>query len=111
MIRKENQQKGGESREILFLHYKCVITVEALGRCSNVSKEIAHLYRFQGSVRRTILAVPFLGRAHGGTAVPAREGCGRNRGGVAQLGERLLCKQEARGSSPLISTNKTNKGR
>jgi hypothetical protein len=27
------------------------------------------------------------------------------RGGLAQLGERLLCKQEVSGSSPLISTN------
>ena len=26
-------------------------------------------------------------------------------GGLAQLGERLLCKQEVSGSSPLISTN------
>ena len=26
-------------------------------------------------------------------------------GGLAQLGERLLCKQEAIGSSPIISTN------
>lgn len=25
-------------------------------------------------------------------------------GGIAQLGERLLCKQKVRGSSPLIST-------
>ena len=28
------------------------------------------------------------------------------RGGIAQLGERLPCKQEASGSIPLISTNK-----
>ena len=26
-------------------------------------------------------------------------------GDVAQLGERLLCKQEVRGSNPLVSTN------
>ena len=31
---------------------------------------------------------------------------GKAHGGVAQLGERLPCKQEASGSIPLISTNK-----
>ena len=30
---------------------------------------------------------------------------GRNYGGLAQLGERLPCKQEVSGSIPLISTN------
>ena len=34
------------------------------------------------------------------TTAPKRE----ERGGVAQLGERLPCKQEASGSNPLIST-------
>jgi hypothetical protein len=29
------------------------------------------------------------------------------RGGVAQLGEHLLCKQGVRGSTPLISTRET----
>ena len=31
---------------------------------------------------------------------------GRENGGLAQLGERLPCKQEVSGSIPLISTNK-----
>ena len=31
-------------------------------------------------------------------------------GGVAQLGEHLLCKQGVKGSIPLISTNKKKKG-
>jgi hypothetical protein len=30
-------------------------------------------------------------------------------GGVAQLGERLLCKQEVRGSNPLVSTERFKK--
>ena len=32
-------------------------------------------------------------------------------GGLAQLGEHLLCKQGVKGSIPLISTNKKKKGR
>ena len=32
------------------------------------------------------------------------EGTPRGYGGLAQLGERLLCKQEVNGSIPLIST-------
>ena len=45
-----------------------------------------------------------------GASVPSKaskteEGpTGRTRGGVAQLGERLPCKQEAIGSNPFIST-------
>ena len=31
-------------------------------------------------------------------------------GGLAQLGEHLLCKQGVKGSIPLISTNKKKKG-
>ena len=31
-------------------------------------------------------------------------------GGLAQLGEHLLCKQGVKGSIPLISTNKSKKG-
>ena len=45
-----------------------------------VMKCVSSLYRFQGSVQRKI------------------------RGGLAQLGERLLCTQEVSGSIPLIST-------
>ena len=64
------------------------------------SKRFSHLYRFQCPFR-------MLG-----------QGVARHRlislvttryilllGGLAQLGERLLCKQEVSGSSPLISTN------
>ena len=35
----------------------------------------------------------------------------RRDGGLAQLGERLPCKQEVSGSIPLISTNKRWRGR
>ena len=51
------------------------------------------LYRFQCSQEHWIA-----GDSGGGNA---RTACG----GLAQLGERLLCKQEVSGSSPLISTN------
>lgn len=37
-------------------------------------------------------------------------GSGRGDGGVAQLGERLLCTQEASGSNPLISTSDCRPG-
>ena len=48
-----------------------------------------HLYRFQDSVKK-----PEAGNLIVGLF-----------GGLAQLGERLPCKQEVSGSNPLISTN------
>lgn len=35
---------------------------------------------------------------------------GSYRGGIAQLGEHLLCKQRVRGSNPLASTKRLDKG-
>ena len=66
--------------------------------------ECPRLYRFQGPRRELQSSSNPQGGHVEGTAVPAHEGR-IGRGGVAQQGERLLCKQEARGSSPLISTN------
>src|SRR5207247_8664951 len=42
---------------------------------------------------------------------PAEREWGRDLGGIAQLGERLLCKQEASGSIPLTSTRFSGSGR
>ena len=41
---------------------------------------------------------------------PLKRGKARIHGGVAQLGEHLLCKQGVSGSIPLISTNKNSRG-
>ena len=71
--------------------------------------DLAHLYRFEGSYPSVYkwlakppshTVQPGLGQreARWKRTLPAR------RGGLAQLGERLPCKQEVSGSNPLIST-------
>ena len=45
-------------------------------------------------------------RIHPDPPTDARHRIERNLGAIAQLGERLLCKQEVTGSIPVISTKK-----
>ena len=61
-------------------------------------QSVFKLYRFEGSQEQNHES-----RKRGRNA-------GRISGGVAQMGERLLCKQEASGSRPLISTKASLRG-
>jgi hypothetical protein len=69
----------------------------------SVQKEAPAAFRLTGLVRTE--RAPAVARATAAARRPTNSGGARVCGGVAQLGERLLCKQEVIGSIPFTSTN------